>query len=65
MGLTSFFKKPKQIFNKLFNRTKSVKQVETQKPHDYQPLRVINFKKAKHPLHKYHRGNFAPVKPFK
>lgn len=59
MKLRNFFKNVKQTLTNMF--TKPTPKVTVPKT-EYKPLTVINYRKPKHPLHKYHFGNFSPIK---
>ena len=59
--LTKLFSK---FTNKFFSKPKTK---EIRPKTEYKPLRAINFSslEKKHTLHKYHFGNFTPVKKVK
>ncbi len=64
MGLRNFFKSVKNKLSNLLHTQETkpvIKQVTTGSK--YKPLRVINTRglNPKHPLHKHHFGNFAPL----
>lgn len=65
MALTNMFKRPKELFKKLFGKKEKDIQTTTSKSVYHPTSRPFVYKRIKHPLHKHHFGNFSPIKAFK
>ena len=56
----------RDLYTRIFSKKESTQPVtKHHSPTEYKPVRVVRRNTHKHPLHKYHFGQFSPIKRIK